>query len=174
MEWSIFELENKHIRIEKKTISKIPYLRFVPNQHDEVLPTIVYYHGWQSSKEYMRFQAMSIASFGFQVIVPDALHHGERGQINYEDPESGNKYLWEIIANSVEESTGLIEHVISECSADREQIYLIGSSMGAITVAGIFTMNQHIKGIAGFNGAYSWNRAIEMKVLPQSRLTVIS
>lgn len=168
MEWSIFNLENSFISVTKSEAGDIPFIKFSPKGFDDNIPTVIYYHGWSSSKEFKRFQAMSIASFGYNVIVPDALYHGERGKLDYYNPESIGKHLWEIISQSVLESDDLINHLVSECNINKDQIYIMGSSMGAVTAAGIFAKNKGIKGLAGFNGAFSWGDAIEHGTLPNA------
>lgn len=166
MEWSVFELENKFIKVEKDVLNNIPLLRFIPRTYEGELPTVVYYHGWQSSKEHLRFQAMTIAGYGYQVIVPDALYHGERGSIDYESPQVIERHFWEVIFKSIEEAPRLMSAIINTYDADYRNIFLLGDSMGAITIPGIFKTSPLIKGMAAFNGAFNWKLAIEKGVLP--------
>lgn len=168
MEWSIFQLNNEFIKIDHKVVEGIPCLIFRPKGEQGTLATIIYYHGWCSCKEALRFQAMSIASFGYQVIVPDALYHGERGRLDYEDMGVLQMHFWEIVSKNVEESNVLISYAKTYLHANREQIYLLGESMGAITVSGILSVNSDVAGIAGFNGCFSWKQAIESNKLPTS------
>lgn len=168
MEWSIFEHEHPFVKIESNCYEEIPYLCVTPKNMDGGLPTIIYYHGWHSSKEFKRFEAMMISSFGYRVIVPDALYHGERGSIDYDDPESLDRYLWEIIANSVTESDRFFAHLQNNYGIEDDQIVVMGSSMGAMTAAGVFAKHQKIRGVATISGANAWSRAIEQGVMPKA------
>lgn len=167
MEWSIFEYDNNYIAATREVINEIPCLKFRPKDSQGVLPTIIYYHGWHSSKEFMRFQAMTIASFGYQLIVPDALYHGERNAIDHDDPQNIERYLWEIILQSVKESEKLIEEVVKNHEADPERIGVMGSSMGAVTAGGVFVKNSDLKCLVGFNGTFAWQEAIKINHLPK-------
>lgn len=109
---------------------------------------------------------MEWSIFGYRVIVPDALRHGDRGTLDYFYPDSINTYLWDIVAQSIKESDGFIDHLVKENGVFGDKIYLLGSSMGAVTAAGIFKKNLNIKGLVGFNGAFAWNDAIEKGRLP--------
>ena len=170
MEWSIFKQENAFVMITEEKVDDIPYLRFNPKEYTEKIPTVIYYHGWNSNKDFKRFQAMSIASFGYQVIVPDALYHGERGVIEYSNPEIMDKHIWEIIIKSIEESDVLIKKAIEKHDADPKRIGVIGSSMGAVTAGGIFVKHDDLKCLAGFNGAFAWQESIKNNILPSSEI----
>ncbi|WMM25254.1 dienelactone hydrolase family protein [Tissierella sp. MB52-C2] len=165
MEWSIFKQENEFVTITEEKVGDIPYLRVNPKKYTGVLPTVIYYHGSHSSKDFIRFQAMSIASFGYQVIVPDALYHGERQSIEY-----NVKYIWEIIFKSIQESDILIKRAIEKHDADSTRIGVMGDSMGAITAGGVFIKHDYLKCLAGFNGAFAWQECIKVNVLPSSEL----
>ena len=168
MVWSIFQYENSFITTTREKINGVPCLKFKPKDHKGLLPTVIFYHGWHSSKEFKKFQAMSIAGFGYQVIVPDALHHGDREPIDHDDPQNLERYLWEIILQSVKESQKFIEIIISGHQADPARIGVMGSSMGAITAGGVFVDNSDVKCLVGFNGSFAWQEAIKRKNLPTS------
>ncbi|MCM1991608.1 prolyl oligopeptidase family serine peptidase [Oceanirhabdus seepicola] len=168
MVWSIFQYENSFITTTREEINGVPSLKFKPKNHKGLLPTVIYYHGWHSSKEFKRFQAMVIASFGYQVIVPDALYHGERNAIEHDEPQSLQKYSWEIILQSVKESQKFIEEIVKEHEADPARIGVMGSSMGANTAGGVFVENPHVKCLVGINGTFAWQEAIKRNHLPTS------
>lgn len=168
MVWSIFKYDNEFITTTREEIKGVPCLKFKPKNSMGLLPTIIYYHGWHSSKEFIKFQAMSIASFGYQLIVPDALYHGERNAIDHDDPQNLDKYLWEIIFQSIKESREFIEMIVKDHEADPGRIGVIGSSMGAFTAGGVFVENTDLKCLVGFNGTFAWKEAIMKDHLPAS------
>jgi len=169
MVWSIFQYENSFIETTKEEINGIPSLKFKPKGFTGLLPTVIYYHGWHSSKGFKRFEAITIATHGYQVIVPDALHHGDRDPIDHDDPTNLHKYLWKIINQSIEESTDYIETIIKEHGADPERIGIMGNSMGAITAGGIFVKNPHLKCLVGLNGTFAWQEAINLHQFPPTK-----
>jgi uncharacterized protein len=170
LEWSTFKYDNSFVKVTKEIEGDIPYLRVTPKVYTGLLPTIIYYHGWMSNKDILRFQAISIASFGFQVIVPDALHHGARGSLDYDNPVTMDKHIWEIIFKTIQESDLLISRVIKTHEADPTRIGVIGSSMGAITAGGIFVKHDNLKCLAGFNGAFTWKECLHKNILPMTEL----
>jgi uncharacterized protein len=168
MSWSIYEYENDFVTITKENIDGIPSLKFRPKGYNGLLPTVILYHGWHSSKDFMRFKSLIIATNGYQVIVPDALYHGDRDPIDYDDPQSEKRYLWKIILQSVEESKEFIQTIINEHQADPMRIGITGSSMGTITAGGVFIANPNVKCLVGMNGAFSWQELIEKNCLEPS------
>lgn len=166
MGWSIFQYENNFISITREEANGIPFLKFRPNGYEGVLPTVIFYHGWHSSKEFIRFNAMTIAAYGYQIIVPDALHHGERDAIDHDNVESCDKYLWKIIIQSIKESKKFIDTIIRKHDADAKRIGIMGSSMGAITAGGVMVENLNVKCLIGLNGTFAWQEAIKRNHMP--------
>jgi len=166
MVYSIFQYENSFVTTTREEINGVPCLKFKPKGDICALPTVIYYHGWHSSKEFMRFEALSIASHEYQVIVPDALHHGDRDPIDHDDPQNLDSYLWKIILQSVKESQKFIDLIVKDHEADPTRIGILGSSMGAVTAGGVFTNNTDLKCLVGFNGTFAWQEAVRRNHLP--------
>ncbi|WP_017414689.1 prolyl oligopeptidase family serine peptidase [Clostridium tunisiense] len=166
MGWSIFQYENNFISITREEANGIPFLKFRPNGYGGVLPTVIFYHGWHSSKEFIRFNAMTIAAYGYQIVVPDALHHGERDAIDHDNIENCDRYLWKIIIQSIKESKQFIDTIIREHDADAKRIGIMGSSMGAITAGGVMVENLNVKCLIGLNGTFAWQEAIKRNHMP--------
>lgn len=152
-------LHSNHISEERITIGDIPAILFRPKGIEEPLPTIIFYHGWGSSKESQRIRGLIYATLGYQVLIPDALYHGERNPIEH-TPENGN-YFWRTIFNNVEESNILIDTLVKDYKADSDNISVMGSSMGGFTAAGVFTHNPTIKSLVVFNGSCAWENSNE-------------
>ncbi|MGM0156991.1 lipase/esterase [Enterococcus sp. AZ191] len=67
--------------ILKRTVKNIPLLEVVLEElRDEKIPIVIYYHGWQTSKELVLTQGRKFAKKGIRVLLPDAMNHGERKQ----------------------------------------------------------------------------------------------
>ncbi|NLV87978.1 MAG: prolyl oligopeptidase family serine peptidase [Tissierellia bacterium] len=147
-------LHTSLIKEEKVHIGNIPAILFRPKEDKEKFPTIIFYHGWSSYKEAQRIRGLILATVGFQVLIPDAIYHGERNPIDYWK----NTYkFWEVVFNNIEESSLLIEALVSKYDADPDNISLIGHSMGGFTSAGIFTYNPKIKSVVILNGSFAWD-----------------
>jgi dienelactone hydrolase len=97
-----------------------------------------------------------MATYGYQVIVPDALHHGERNPIDHDAPKMLETYLWKIILQNVKESGIIIDSIIEKHDADPHRIGIMGSSMGGFSGAGVFIHNPNLKCFVNFNGSCAW------------------
>ncbi len=156
MEKRIFPLKNKFIEEERKKVGEIPLLRFYPKNSNKKLPTVIYYHGWSSNKNFQRFKASTIALYGFQVIVPDAINHGVRNPINFEEENAIEKYFWDTVLHTVEESSRFLAGIKKYDKTDSDRIGVMGSSMGGFIGSGVLIKNEEIKTLIAFNGACSW------------------
>lgn len=149
-------LKSNNILEEKIYIGEIPTILLKPKDIEGLLPTIIFYHGWSSDKESQRIRGFLLANLGYQVVMPDAINHGERNPINYQKPENAGKYFWPTVLNNIDESDFLIESLIKDHRADSKAIGITGHSMGGFTAAGIFTQNPNIKTLVVLNGSCYW------------------
>ncbi len=152
-------LNSKHIIEKRINIGGIPAILFRPKEKEGLFPSIVLYHGWSSRKEFQRLRGFMLASVGYQVIIPDAIYHGERNPLPSYDAENAGKLFWKVIFNNMEESYTLIDGLVSEYDADVNRIGVIGHSMGGFTAAGIFTHNPYIKSLVVLNGSCYWEHS---------------
>lgn len=129
-----------------------------PLEIKAVYPTIIFYHGWTSKKEYQRFRGYILASLGYQVVIPDAKNHGERGQIDYYAKENAGRF-WEVVLQNLSEFKDLSTGLINNHKADKNRIGLTGHSMGGFTSAGIFAENMDVKTAVIVNGSFDWGRS---------------
>ncbi len=153
---------NRNIIEEKLNIEEIPVLRFYPSEYSEFkapFPTVFYYHGWSSEKNKQKFIGSILADLGYQVILPDAVNHGERGSFaNYN--KALNKFFLPTIMQNLKEFPLIKDYVIKNCSAEENSLAVSGHSMGGYTTAGIFAHNPSLKTAVVFNGACDWQNAI--------------
>lgn len=149
-------LKNPSIIEKKIHIGEIPGLLFRPKEAKGQLPSILFYHGWGSNKENQRIRGFLLASIGYQVLLPDAIYHGQRGGGKEPDLEDAVKHFWETIFKNVEESKIIIDSLVKDYQADPERIGVSGNSMGGFTAAGIFAHNPDIKALVVLNGSCNW------------------
>ncbi len=152
-------MKSNFIIQEKHKIGGIPALRLIPKDMKGSIPTIIFYHGWSSSKEIQLMRGMILAGFGYQVILPDSINHGERGRVDYSNPTEVVKYFWPTILQNLDEYREIRDFSIENFNADSERFGISGNSMGAFTASGIFTYNSEIKALVMLNGSANWTGA---------------
>lgn len=64
-------------------IGQIPCLKITTDE--DLKGIVIFYHGWTSTKELQSLRGHILAAYGYDVIIPEAINHGERGLIDYEE-----------------------------------------------------------------------------------------
>lgn len=160
-------IKSNYITEEKIKLQEIPAIIFRPRDAKEPIPTVVFYHGWSSNKEKQRMRGFILASVGYQVVIPDAIYHGERNPLTDYGQESLIEYFWDVIFKNVEEYSTIEHELVSKYSADPKRIAVMGNSMGGFTSSGIFTHNNGIKALIVLNGCCGWenfNKNVEVTI----------
>nr|WP_241433333.1 esterase [Listeria grandensis] len=109
----------------------------------EKLPTVFFYHGFQSQKELYLPYAYLLAQRGMRVILPDAPMHGER-QAGESDMEQ-EIYFWDTVRGNIDELPILKAALDSEGLIDTSRLAIGGFSMGAITSFGMLAQYEWLK-----------------------------
>lgn len=138
------------LTIRKRTLGTIPLLEVVQKSNrNELLPLIVYYHGWQSAKELVLTQGRKLAQAGFRVLLPDAANHGDRYQEMTRIP---SLTFWQSIHTNLFEFGFIVNHFKKLGLAD-DRIGVGGVSMGGFTTCALLTHNPEIKAAACVMGS---------------------
>lgn len=138
------------LSIEEHTLGTIPLLEVVAEEQKyKRLPLIIYYHGWQSSKELTLTQGRYLAREGFRVLLPDALNHGKR-KIPMTDIPSLT--FWQTIHTNLFEFGYLVDALQKRDLAD-DRIGVGGLSMGGMTTTALLTHHPEIKAAACVMGS---------------------
>lgn len=141
-----------NLSIRKREIGNIPALEVVEEERkNQLLPLIVYYHGWQINKELLLTQARKLAEKGLRVVMTDALNHGERKQPVSNIPSM--TFFSSIHANLFEFSY-IIEY-FKKRALVKDQIGVGGLSMGGMTTCALLTHHPEIKAAACLMGTPS-------------------
>ncbi|MFC0557736.1 esterase [Halalkalibacter alkalisediminis] len=140
------------ITIKNETIAQVPTLHVVKEEHrmERNAPIIFFLHGFTSAKEHNLHVAYLLAEKGFRVVLPDALHHGERE--NEMDEKKRNLAFWEIVLTSINELNQMKLALERSHVIDSPKVGIIGTSMGAITMYGALTQYNWIHTAASFMG----------------------
>ena len=93
-------------------------------------------------------------------MVPDAMHHGERGSLNYTEEGKLEAYLHKVLLKNIEESDQLLDYALNHLEADEKEVSIIGHSMGGFTAAGVFTRHPWLKTMVVINGSCAWQRML--------------
>lgn len=130
-------------------VGNIPVLEVAPREkRNNLLPLIVYYHGWQTNKELVVSQGRKIAQAGFRVVMPDAANHGKRKQQMSKIPSL-------IFFNSIHTNLfefGYIVNYFRQRGLCDDRIGVGGLSMGGMTSCALLTHNPDIKAAACLMG----------------------
>lgn len=142
------------IILNHEIISGLPVVELVKNECiDEKLPTVFFYHGWESYKERVLEYGYLLAQEGFRVVLPEAYNHGERrimGELG-QDPMN----FWQVVTNSVREFPIIADFYITSDKTLVEQIGVAGLSMGGITTSAILTQYNWVKSASILMGSPS-------------------
>ena len=114
---------------EKTEIEGIPVIIAEPKQ-DGNCSTLFYYHGWSSSPINQLLRIEVFALHGMKVIAPCTIHHGWRGELDYEDPTVSANYFWKCIRANWEEFPILFDALDAIPKTDKADVFLYGNSMG--------------------------------------------
>ena len=97
------------------------------------LPTVIFWHGFASSKEVYSYFGVALALAGFRVILPDADMHGARYN---GDSELRLTRFWEILKSNIDEAPQLEAALRQQNLIDGTRIAAAGASMGGMTALG--------------------------------------
>lgn len=144
-----------NIKEEKVYIEDIPVIVMEPKEAKEDIATIVLYHGWSSSKETQRIRGFILSSVGYRVVIPDSINHGERDAFTHYGSEKREE-LWTTALSSIDEWPVLFRGLVDKYNINKDNIGIIGNSMGGIIASGIYTHNDYIKALVVLNGTMAW------------------
>ncbi|MFR9281796.1 MAG: serine aminopeptidase domain-containing protein [Peptoniphilus lacrimalis] len=152
-------LINNYCKMNKINICDINLFVLEPKKENFKIKNLIFYHGWSSSAENQLFRANIFASFGYRVFLPDAIFHGQRGHIDYDDKNTGAKYFVRAISQNIRESSQIISY-IKENFKEKE-IGVSGHSMGAISSGGIYAVNKDLNMAMIFNGIIDYDYIVD-------------
>jgi uncharacterized protein len=139
------------ILVEKLNVRGIPTLHIVnQDQGPKQLPLVIFIHGFTSAKENNLHYAYLLAEKGMRVVLPEALHHGERHSNSPLDHLS--YYFWDIVISTIEEINIVKEYFEEKGLIDVKRIGLAGTSMGGIVTLGALTKYEWIHSAVSLMG----------------------
>ncbi|GIO24433.1 esterase [Oceanobacillus sp. J11TS1] len=122
------------IGIYQESIEEIPCLHVINQKFaGKERPTVIYFHGFTSAKEQNLPIAYMLAEKGFRVLLPDALHHGER-KMGLSDEERQLAFF-EIVLKNISELNTIHNYLLEKKLLAEGALGIAGTSMGGITTS---------------------------------------
>lgn len=143
-----------HIELKRVYISEIPVLElYKKGTETDMLPFVVFYHGWESRKERVLEQAYILASNGFRAVLPEAINHGERKKEG--DNPLNPLDFWSHVEMNIREFPIIIDYYGQKQLLDKNQVNVAGLSFGGITTGALLTQYDWIHSAAILMGTPS-------------------
>ncbi|WP_280769225.1 dienelactone hydrolase family protein [Salipaludibacillus daqingensis] len=156
------------ITVSKEQLAGIPSLQVVDLQKENnPLPLVIFWHGFTGVKEHSLHHAYLLAEEGYRVILPDALHHGERDKGISNDQR--NLFFWEIVIQSIHETASIVSIFKEKAHIYHDDISIAGVSMGAIISLGAMTQFDWIKTAGSFMGTPAYEDFVQRQVEQMKR-----
>lgn len=142
--------------IEEKNINVngIPCLQLTCDSNAKGV--VLFYHGWTSMKEYQSVRGHLLAAYGYDVIIPDAVNHGERGPIDYEEAGAYPEF-WQTIFQNIREASVLLNYIGTW--RKNKPLAVMGHSMGGFTALGVMTHYKECQTVVSINGSGWWDES---------------
>ncbi|MGK3144191.1 esterase [Pantoea sp. C2G6] len=139
------------IELTTETLAGIECLHATPaGQRHSRLPTVLFYHGFTSSKEVYAYFAVALAQAGFRAVMPDAELHGARYQ---GDAATRLRRFWEILKQNIDELPQLEAALRAADLIEGERFGVAGASMGGMTALGAMARYPQIHSVACMMGS---------------------
>lgn len=142
------------IQEERIMIGDIPCLQILSGENPQGV--IVFYHGWSSLKEFQSLRGRIFAAYGYDVLIPDAIHHGERHPIDY-NIEPSYILFWETIFQNVKEAPQLLDYI--RTWRPGLPLAVTGHSMGGFSALGVMTQHKEFQTAVAMNGSGWWDES---------------
>ncbi|WP_261132522.1 alpha/beta fold hydrolase [Bacillus sp. Marseille-Q3570] len=151
------------IKISTEYIQNIPILNVAKEDvFTNTLPTLVFLHGFTSSKEQNLSYAYLLAKNGIRVLLPDFPLHGERC-----DPisvEERQWKFWDIVVQGITELKEVADHYVTNGQTDSGRIGVAGTSMGSITMFGALTQYGWIRTAVSLMGTPGYEQFANLMI----------
>ena len=139
------------ITLATESFGGIECLHAAPaDRRDRALPTVLFWHGYLSSKEVYAWAAVALAQAGLRVVMPDADEHGARYR---GDSAYRLTHFWDILRRNIDELPQLEAALRAQGLIEAERFGVAGASMGGMTALGAMARYPHIERVACLMGS---------------------
>lgn len=141
--------------MKKCIIDKFRYYLFEPKQRIKSEKIILIYHGWGGTVKGYADLAGELLREGYTAIVPEIVFHDTRQSLeNHFDKKTMQDYFWKAITESIDE----FNEFVTTTGLNKENIIVVGNSMGGLIANGIFAREPNLYGLVNINGSGSFVR----------------
>lgn len=123
---------------------------FPAGQRYQPLPTVLFYHGFASSRTVYSYFAVALAQVGFRVVMPDAPEHGARFN---GDAAGRSQRFWPILHGNLAEYPALRDALFAANLVEEGRLAVGGASMGGMTALGIMGRHAEVRCVASLMGS---------------------
>lgn len=123
---------------------------FPAGKRQQALPTVVFYHGYLSSKEVYAYFAVALAQAGYRAVLPDADMHGAR---YHGDSARRLTHFWEIVRTNIDQLPQLEQALRQQQLVDGARLAVAGASMGGMTALGALARYPQLHSCACLMGS---------------------
>lgn len=139
------------IELETRRLGDNEILHAFPaGKGEHPLPTVVFYHGFTSSKLVYSYFAVALAQAGFRVVMPNAAEHGERFD---GDADGRLQRFWQILVQNFTEFPALRDALLESGLVSAGRLAVAGASMGGMTALGLMAQHPGLKCVASLMGS---------------------
>lgn len=157
------------IELETRQLAGIEILHATPAGKRAVpLPTVLFYHGFGSSKLVYSYFAVALAQAGFRVVMPDARDHGARFN---GDEQARLGQFWQILQRNFDEFPALRDALVGEGWVAEARLAVGGASMGGMTALGLMTHHPELICVASLMGSGYFTSLARTLFPPQAAST---
>jgi hypothetical protein len=160
--------ERAMIEIHTERLADIEVLHAVPaGKKNAPLPTVLFYHGFTSSKQVYSYFAVALAQAGIRVVMPDALDHGAR----FDGNDSARlERFWTILKTSIDEYPRLRQALDEQNLIGDGKLAVGGASMGGMTALGIMARQPEVRCAACLMGSGYFSMLAKTLFPPHEKL----
>ncbi|MDO2400907.1 esterase [Enterobacter hormaechei] len=139
------------IETETRLLSEHEIIHAFPaGKGEQPLPTVVFYHGFLSSKLVYSYFAVALAQAGFRVVMPDAPNHGARFT---GDEQARLGLFWQTLHGNLTEFAGLRDALLQAGLVEGKRLAVAGASMGGMTALGLMARHPEVTSVACLMGS---------------------
>ncbi|HOZ48732.1 MAG TPA: alpha/beta hydrolase [Candidatus Hydrogenedentes bacterium] len=124
----------------------VPSLMAIPLNVEPPYPVLVFLHGIGQEKEFLDEVGDSFAKAGFAVATFDQYMQGERRLQGASKAEEGLA-LWRRGAMTINEARRMVDYLETRPDVDKDRVYLIGASYGAVTGATAAALDRRFRAV---------------------------
>ncbi|TKI08562.1 esterase [Martelella alba] len=147
------------VEMHQEILDGIDVIHAVPaGRYQDPLPTVLFYHGYTSSKEVYSYFGYALGKAGFRAILPDADMHGARFD---GDEQRRLTHFWDILRRNIDELPALKDALARRGLIADARIGVGGASMGGMTALGAMARYPWLRAVAEFMGSGDFRRLPE-------------